>query len=95
MDVWCASKIKLQKSVADGHDFKQIVEIIFEKCDTGEIQQFVGIARKIWLQRNEVVHGGGFAHPNAIIQWTAMAMEYFSLANYIEVRRDQEASNST
>jgi hypothetical protein len=58
---------KLQKSTMTGLDFLQIVHTIFDKCDTEEIQLFVGIARKIWLRRNDVVHGNSFAHPTALV----------------------------
>ena len=33
------------------------------KCDMVEFAQFVSIARRIWLRRREVVHGGPFMHP--------------------------------
>ena len=47
-----------------GLDFLQILTIVFEKCNIKEIQLFMGIARKIWMRRNDVVHGNPFAPPN-------------------------------
>jgi hypothetical protein len=33
-----------------------------------EIQLFVGIARKIWMRMNDVVHGNFFIHPTDLVQ---------------------------
>ena len=44
-------------------------------CDTKEFALFVGTATRIWLRRDEVIHGGPFLHPNVIIQQTLRAME--------------------
>ena len=52
--------IKFQKSVFAGPDFIQVAEGMLGMCDRTEFQQFVGIARRIWLWQNEVVHGGFF-----------------------------------
>ena len=42
-----------------------------------EILLFVGIARRIWLRRNEVVHGGSFMSPNTLMQRAKNALEDF------------------
>jgi hypothetical protein len=42
-----------------------------------EIFQFVGIVRRIWLRRNEVVHEGSFLHPNTLVHRAKMALEDF------------------
>jgi hypothetical protein len=60
-----------------GPDFLRVVEGMFSKCDITEFQQFVGVARRIWLWRNGVVHGGLFLHPNTIFKQALMAMEEF------------------
>lgn len=79
-DVWCAGTKKLQKSSYFGLEFLQLVEAVFEKCSMEEIIQFVGIARRIWLRHNEVVHGGAFLHPSILVQRTYKAIEDFTLA---------------
>jgi hypothetical protein len=67
-DVWCVGDKKLQKMSLAGLDFTQIVTTVFEKCSTEESQLFVGIARKIWMRRNDVIHGNSFAHPTTLVQ---------------------------
>lgn len=47
------------------------------KCDQMEFSQFVGIARRIWLRHNEVIHGGTFLHPNTIVQQATQAVEIY------------------
>lgn len=76
-DVWSAGCTKFQKSSFEGPDFLQVVEAMFSKCDRLEFFQFVGIARRIWLRRNEVIHGGPFLHPSRIVQQATQAMEVF------------------
>ena len=41
---------------------------MFDRCDQADFNLFVGIGRRIWLRRNEVIHGGNFLRPNLIIQ---------------------------
>ena len=67
-DVWSICGRKIQKSCFDGPEFMEVVEGIFNKCEEEEINLFVGLARKIWVRRNEVVHGGSFTHP----KWSNM-----------------------
>jgi hypothetical protein len=65
---WCAGCVKLQKSTINGSQFLQVVEEIFLTCDLQEIEQFVGMARRLWLRRNEFLHDGQFRHPNMLVQ---------------------------
>lgn len=67
-DVWCVGSTKLQKSPSIGMSFLEIVDVIFKNCTTGEILHFAGIARLLWLRRNEVVRGGPFLNPNVLVQ---------------------------
>jgi ribonuclease HI len=81
-DVWGAGGKVFQKSSFKGPDFIQVVEEMLRKCDPEEFSQFVGIARRIWLRRNEVMHGGSFQHPNSIVKLAQQATEvYQSLRN--------------
>jgi hypothetical protein len=66
-DVWAAGGKTFQKSHFEGPNFIRVVEGMFNKCDQAEFTLFVGIARRIWLRRNEVIHDGKFAHPNLIV----------------------------
>lgn len=54
--------------------------LVTGKYDTTEFQQFVGIARRIWLQRNEVVRGGIFSHPNTVVKQALSADGDFQTA---------------
>jgi hypothetical protein len=78
-DVWCVGPKELQKCTDWGSEFLQVVEGIFAKYSFEVIAQFVGIARMIWLRRNEVVYGGGFLHPKLLVQQSVKAAEDFSL----------------
>ncbi|XP_059442009.1 uncharacterized protein LOC132174357 [Corylus avellana] len=81
-DAWSVGRVKLQKkSSTTGQNFLQIVEEVFVQCDEEEIQQSVGIARRLWLRRNEVVHCGTLTHPNLLVQRTITAVEDFATAN--------------
>jgi hypothetical protein len=55
------------------------VEGLFSKCNQ-ELAQFVGLARCIWLRRNEVVCGEVFSHPNIIVQIIVWSIQEFTLA---------------
>jgi hypothetical protein len=76
--MWGESQRKFQKSAFDGPSFEQVVEEIFKRCDEEEIRLFVGIARRVWLQRNDVVHGGPFLHPTVFVQQANDALSDFS-----------------
>jgi ribonuclease HI len=52
-------------------------ECVFLFYDPEEIKQFVGIARRLWMRRNEVVHGGHMMHPNDLVRRMKTAMVEF------------------
>jgi ribonuclease HI len=68
----------------DGLVFVQIVEKVIEKCNLEEFQQFVAIARRIWLRRNDVIYGGACIHPSAVIKGALQALVDFASANNLE-----------
>lgn len=74
-DVWGASKIFFQKSCFSSHDFLQVAEHFFHKCDRETLQMFVITARKIWFRRNTWLHEGKFEHPNMLVQSAQRAVE--------------------
>jgi hypothetical protein len=47
---------------------------MFNLCDGEEMRTFVGMARRIWLRRNEVVHKGSFSSPKEILLHTQGAL---------------------
>lgn len=67
MDVWSEGVQKFQKSTHRGPSFLQVVEDMFSTCDEEEMRLFVGMAQRIWLRRNEIVHRGVFSSPKEII----------------------------
>jgi hypothetical protein len=69
------------KSSFVGPTFCGVVEEMFQMCDEEELHLFVGIARQVWLRRNEFVHGGLFTHPTVLVQQTTDAVSNFSAAN--------------
>jgi hypothetical protein len=50
---------------------------MFQICEEEELCRFIGIARRIWFRRNEVVHDGPFMHPKILLQQAGEAWEYF------------------
>jgi ribonuclease HI len=77
-DVWSAGNIKFQKSNHGGQTFLQVAEDMVSICDQKEFAYFVSIARRIWLRRNEKIHGGGFLHPNTLVQQATQAVDLFN-----------------
>jgi hypothetical protein len=80
MDVWSLGNTKLQKSCFIGPGFIQVIQGVFKKCNQDELVQFVGLVRRIWLRRNEVVHGGVFSHPRTILQQTTNSIQEYAMA---------------
>jgi hypothetical protein len=81
MDVWSEGVRKFQKSAHGGPNFLQVVEDMFSTCDEEEMRLFVGLARRIWLRRNESVHGGVFSSPKEILLKTQGAILEFQAAH--------------
>ena len=84
VDVWSMGSKNFQKSFFQGLDFLQVVEGLFIKCDQEELLKFAGLVRRIWLRRNDVLHGGKFSHPNTIWQQTLNSIQEFALAQKLE-----------
>ncbi|XP_059441991.1 uncharacterized protein LOC132174335 [Corylus avellana] len=78
-NVWSVGCIKFPKSCLEGPSFLQVVEGMLKSCDQMEFAQFANIARRIWLWRNEMIHGGDFLHPNILIQQATRAVNLFHL----------------
>jgi hypothetical protein len=80
-DIWSGSLKKFQKSSFRGLSFKQVVAEMFRICEDEELCRFGGIARRIWLRRNEVIHDGPFMHPKILLQQAGEAWDLFVAAN--------------
>jgi ribonuclease HI len=79
-DVWSMGPKAMQKSTDEGRHFKGVVEAAMVKYSLEDMAFFAGVARRIWLRRNEVVHGGVFTHPKSLVQQAQQAMENFDVA---------------
>jgi hypothetical protein len=84
-DVWNGSIRRFHKSSLNGPSFRSVVEEMMRSCEEDKFQLFVEIARRVWLRQNEVVHGGPFTHPTALVQQAREALANFSVANNREV----------
>lgn len=80
-DVWRVSLKKFQKLIPDGPSFRQVTELLTQNCDAEELGLFAGIARRVWLRRNEVVRDGKFTHPSALVQQAIEAQAQYVEAN--------------
>jgi hypothetical protein len=80
-DVWGGSRIKFQKCPIEGHDFSTIFMEVVRRCSIKEVELFAILARRIWLRRNDVVHGGTFTHPTKLVRDAEIALANFHRAN--------------
>ena len=62
-----------------------VVEEIVARCELAKIELMAMIARKVWFQRNNIVHGGNFSHPNQVFYKDTIALDEF--------RRENEREN--
>jgi ribonuclease HI len=80
-DVWCCGPISLQKSHGQGLCFAELLEMVINRCSRKEVELFAVMARRIWLRRNDVVHGGFLTHPSRVIAEAVTALEDFHRVN--------------
>lgn len=80
-DIWGATLKKFQKSYLRGPTFLHVVEEMCQTCDKKELSLFVGLARRIWFRRNDVLHGAPFTHPDILVQQAVTAMTAYAEAN--------------
>ena len=77
-DVWSMGPARFQKSSTDGSCFLEIVEEFFQKRSIEDMRLFIGLARRLWLRRNVVVHGGSFVPPVVIFNQATRALDEFA-----------------
>lgn len=80
-DVWGGSTIKLQKWRTGGENFLQLFSEMISRCDKEDVELFATTARKLWVRRNMVVHGGNFNHPNQVLKEAMTAVEDYQRLN--------------
>jgi hypothetical protein len=77
LDVWSMGLVKFQKSSIVGSSFIEVVKEFFLKCSSEEMRLFTGLARRLWLRRNDLIHGGSFVPPAITFTQATRAMEEF------------------
>jgi hypothetical protein len=71
----------MQKSSYGGREFPQIFEDMLRRLTNEDLEMFAVVTRKIWLRRNELVHGGVFAHPTQVWKEAEEALQEFQRIN--------------
>jgi hypothetical protein len=90
-DVWCVGEKIFQKSCIEGPTFLTLVEGLLQRCSSEEFAQFMSIAWRIWLRRNEVIHGGAFLHPGQMVKQAVQVGEKFQ--EVLAGRKSQQIPN--
>ena len=94
-DVWGGSQIKLQKCPIEIRDFSTLFMEVIRRCSIGEVELFAVLAHRIWLRRNDVVHGGTFTHPTELVRDAEIALADFHRANNGVRQRREEPDNTS
>jgi hypothetical protein len=83
--------MKIQKCYFTGPSFRQVVVGIMQKCVAEDVVLFVGLAKRIWMRRNDLVFGGFFASQQVLLQATIRTVEEYHLAQGLRDRPLQVA----
>jgi hypothetical protein len=86
LDVWLECPSRIQKSVVVEDSFLNIFQQMHDKFDVEDLQFIAITARLIWLRRNDVVFGGEFLSPSAVIRREKEQQDASNSAD--QVRRD-------
>lgn len=78
--VWSMGPVKFQKCSTTRSSFIKVAEKFFLTCSAMELRLFTGLARRLWLRRNDLIHGGSFVPPEIIFSQATRAMEDFQVA---------------
>jgi ribonuclease HI len=89
-DVWSGGCIKVQKCNFEDSDFLRVAEGILEKCELEEFQNFVAIVRRLWLRRNDILHGGSFTSPATIILKAKVSIQEFQEAQQKQISTSRQ-----
>jgi hypothetical protein len=81
--VWGAKGSIFHKCSISGVEFIHLVDAIRLRYGVENFGLFVELARRIWMRRNTVIHGGSFTHPDILVQNVLMAVEEYMQAQVI------------
>jgi ribonuclease HI len=81
MGVWSEGGRKIQKRAVECQSFLHVVEGVFQECDSEDIRIFVGVARRLWLRRNELIYEGNFVPPKVLMKLSIDGVIDYSKAN--------------
>ena len=76
-DVWSCGPLKIQKSACCRRNFAQLFEELIGRYDLQELEIFAVVARRIWMRRNELIHGGTFMDPHRVYMMAVSGLEDF------------------
>ena len=80
--------------LGSGDNFLQIVEEMSQRCNKEEMIQFVGIACRIWLRRNEVIHRGVFSPLVEVVKCSLTVIVEFQVVKVLN-RSEGVTDNQT
>jgi ribonuclease HI len=92
-DVWSCGPVRLQKSKVHGGSFIHLFEDIWRRCNKYELELFVITARRIWLRRNTIVHGGEMTHPLQVTREATTSLDDYQRANAHMSTEDEAGGN--
>ncbi|XP_059446681.1 uncharacterized protein LOC132178249 [Corylus avellana] len=92
-DVWGARGSIFHKCSITGVDFSHLAEEIRVIYGVENFGRFVDLARRIWLHRNIVVHGGRFTHSDILAQHMRMEGEEYKQAQLIRSPNSHDAGS--
>jgi hypothetical protein len=93
MDVWSEGGRRIQKRAVENQSFLHVVEGIFKDCDSDVIKLFVGVARRLWLRRNPLIHEGIFVPPAVLMKQSSDAVEDYRKANEMDHSKNANGQN--
>jgi hypothetical protein len=80
-DVWSCGPVRLQKSKVQRESFLNLFAYIRRRCNKYEVELFVITARRVWLRRNEIVHGGDMTHLSQVLREAKNLLDDYQRAN--------------
>lgn len=82
-DVWGAKGSMFQKCSIHEVAFLHLEEQILSNFGMEKFGFFADLSRRIWLRRNDLIHGGVFTHPNLLVQGMLQAVEEYKQAHVL------------
>ena len=82
----------MQKCLRGEGDFQQILLEVAKRCNQDEVELFMIIARKIWMRHNQVVFGGEFNPPKALLLEAETVLMEFRKSNFVTNQKKTSSS---